>query len=144
MIALDRKDAYLHIPIIPHHRKFLRFALRDQRGILRVYQWAVLPFRLATAPRVFTKILAPITAHLHLRNMSVYPYIDDIFDAQISRDSVILTRDASVRLHLQLGFVINLAKSSLIPSQVMTHLGAWIDTLNGRVSPSLDTVQDIN
>ncbi len=144
MISLDLKDAYQHVPIIPLHRKFLRFALRDQQGILRVYQWAVLPFGLATAPRVFTKILAPIAAHLHLRSMSRYPYIDDIFHAQISRDSVILTRDASVRLHLQLGFVINLAKSSLIPSQVMTHLGAWIDTLNGRVRPSQNKVQEIN
>ena len=144
MISLDLKDAYLHVPIIPPHRKFLRFALRDHQGILRVYQWAVLPFGLATAPRVFTKILAPIAAHLHLRGMSMYPYIDDIFHAQISKESVILTRDASVRLHLQLGFVINLAKSSLIPSQVMTHLGAWIDTLNGLVRPSQNKIQEIS
>ncbi len=109
MISLGLKDAYLHVPIIPQDRKFLRFALRDHQGILRVYQWGILPFGLATAPRVFTKLLAPIAARLHLRNMSMYPYIDDIFHAQISRDSVILTRDASVRLHLQLGFVINLA-----------------------------------
>ncbi len=54
MISLDLNDAYLHIPIIPQHRKFLRFALRDHQGILRVYQWGVLPFGLATAPRVFT------------------------------------------------------------------------------------------
>ncbi len=41
---------------------------------------------------------------------------------------VILTQDSSVGF--QLGFVFNLANSSLIPSQVMTHLGAWIDILN--------------
>ena len=74
----------------------------------------------------------------------MYPYIDDIFNAQISRDSVILSRDASVCLHLQLGYVINLAKSSLIPSEEMTHLGAWVDTLNCLVKPSLDKVQEIN
>ncbi len=144
MISLDLNDAYLHIPIIPQHRKFLRFALRDHQGILRVYQWGVLPFGLATAPKVFTKPLALIATRLHLRNMSMYPYINDLFHAQISRDSVILTRDASVRLHLQLGFVVNLAKSTLIPSQVMRHLGAWIDTLNGLVRPSLEKVQEIN
>ncbi len=144
MISLDLKEAYLYVSIIPQHRKFLRFALKDQHGILCVYQWRMLPFGLATAPRVFTELLAPIAAHLHLRNMSMYPYIDDIFHAQISRESVIMTQDTSVHLHLQLGFVINLAKSSLIPSQVMTHLGAWIDTLNGLVRPSLDKVQEIN
>ena len=41
------------------------------------------------------------------------------------------TRDASIRLHLQLSFIINLAKSSLVPSQVMIHLGADIDTFAG-------------
>ena len=143
MISLDLKDAYLHVPIILQHRKFLRFALRDHQGILRIYQWGVLPFGLATAPRVFTKLLAPIAAHLHLRNKSMYPYMDDIFHAHISRDSVILTQDASERLYLQPGFVINLAKSSLIPSQVMTWLGAWIDTFNGLVRPSLEKVQEI-
>ena len=144
MISLNLKDTYLHVQIHPRHRKYLRFVLRDQQGILRLYQWGVHPFGLATAPRAFTKLLAPIAACLHLRNMSIYLYIDGIFHAQISRDTVILTRDASIRLHLQLGFVINLAKSSLIPSQVMTHLSAWIDTLNGLVKLSLHKVQKIN
>ncbi len=106
--------------------------------ILCIYQRGVLLFSLATAPRVFTKLLAPIAARLHLRNMSMYPHID-IFNAQISRDWIILTQDASVCPYLQLRFTVNLAKSSLIPSQVMTHLGAGIDTLNGLVKPSLDT-----
>ncbi len=65
----------------------------------------------------------------------MYPYMDNIFHAQISRDSLFVTRDASVHLHLELGFVIDLAKSSLIPSQVMTYLGAWIYTLNSLVRP---------
>ena len=147
MISLDMKDAYHSTA-----QEVSEIRVRDKQGILRVYQWGVLSFGLATAPRVFTKLLTPIAAHLHLRNMSMCPYTEDIFHVQISRDSVILTRDASVRLHFQLGFVINLrlhfqlgfvinlAKSSLFPSQLMTHLGAWIDTLNGLA----DKVQEIN
>ena len=57
MISLDLKDAYVHVPIFPSHRKFLRFALTDRQGSLHVYQWKVLPFGLATAPRLFTKLL---------------------------------------------------------------------------------------
>ena len=53
MISLALKDTYLHVPIIPQHRKFLRFALRGQQGILRIYQYGVLLFGLATAPRVY-------------------------------------------------------------------------------------------
>ncbi|XDV44776.1 hypothetical protein PO909_013016 [Leuciscus waleckii] len=48
-IAVDLKDAYFHIQIAPHHRRFLRFAFE---GV--AYQFKLLPFGLDLAPRVFT------------------------------------------------------------------------------------------
>ncbi len=50
--SLDLKDAYFHIQIAPHHRRFLRFAFE---GV--AYQYAVLPFGLSLAPRTFTKCM---------------------------------------------------------------------------------------
>ncbi len=44
--SLDLKDAYFHIQIAPHHRRFLRFAFE---GV--AYQYTVLPFGLSLAPR---------------------------------------------------------------------------------------------
>ncbi len=41
MVSLDLKDAYLHVPIVPSHRRFLRFVLKDSRGVLHIYQWVV-------------------------------------------------------------------------------------------------------
>ncbi len=38
MISLDLQDAYLHVSIVPRHRRFLRFSLRDQQGSLCIYQ----------------------------------------------------------------------------------------------------------
>ncbi|KAL0165753.1 hypothetical protein M9458_037597, partial [Cirrhinus mrigala] len=49
-LSLDLKDAYFHIQIAPHHRRFLRFAFE---GV--AYQYTVLPFGLSLAPRTFTK-----------------------------------------------------------------------------------------
>ena len=43
--SIDLSDAYLHIPIHPHSRKYLRFCHRSQ-----VFQFTSLPFGLATAP----------------------------------------------------------------------------------------------
>ena len=43
--SIDLSDAYLHIPIHPNSRKYLRFCYRSQ-----VFQFTSLPFRLATAP----------------------------------------------------------------------------------------------
>ncbi len=50
--SLDLKDAYFHIQIAPHHRRFLRFAFK---GV--AYQYTVLPFGLSLAPRTFTKCI---------------------------------------------------------------------------------------
>ncbi len=73
-----------------------------------------------------------------------YYYIVDIFYVQASPSLVERTRDTIVRLHLQMGFVINLAKSSLVPSRIRIHLGAPIDTFVGIVSPTPDKVRGIS
>ena len=44
--SIDLSDAYLHIPIHPNSRKYLRFCYKAQ-----VFQFTSLPFGLATAPR---------------------------------------------------------------------------------------------
>ncbi len=105
MVSLDLKDTYLHVPIHPSHWWFLRFALRSPAGKLIVYQWKVLPFGLATAPRFFTKLLASLAAHLHLQGCLMYPYIDDIFHAQASINQTSRTHDLSLLCHFKLGFV---------------------------------------
>ena len=46
--SIDLSDAYLHIPIHPNSRKYLRFCYKAQ-----VFQFTSLPFGLATAPQVF-------------------------------------------------------------------------------------------
>ena len=51
--SIDLSDAYLHIPMHPNSRKYLRF--RSQ-----VFQFTSLPFGLATAPQVFTMIIKEV------------------------------------------------------------------------------------
>ena len=53
--SIDLQDAYLHVPIVKHHRQFLRFVWHNVP-----YQWRVLPFGLPTAPRVFRSLTKPI------------------------------------------------------------------------------------
>ncbi len=49
-VTIDLKDAYFHIQVVQRHRRFLRFAFGG-----KAYQYKVLPFGLALAPRTFTK-----------------------------------------------------------------------------------------
>nr|XP_056700805.1 zinc finger protein with KRAB and SCAN domains 7-like [Euleptes europaea] len=50
MAAVDLKEAYLHIPIHPLHRRFLCFAYAQEH-----FQFKALPFGLSSVPRVFSK-----------------------------------------------------------------------------------------
>ena len=65
--ALDLKDAYLHIPIFPPHRKFLRFCIENQH-----FQFKAMPFGLATAPRVFTKVMAAVGGYLRMKGSTYF------------------------------------------------------------------------
>ncbi len=80
LVSVDLKDAYLHVPIHPEFRHYLRFAFREE-GKLRVFQWMVLPFGLHSSPRVFTKILVPVVQHVHSHGHKLSPYIDDLIGA---------------------------------------------------------------
>ena len=55
VLSIDLSDAYLHIPIHPNSRKYLRFCHKSQ-----VFQFTSLPFGLATAPQVFTMIVKEV------------------------------------------------------------------------------------
>jgi len=71
--SIDLKDAYVHIPIIPKHRKFLRFSFQ---GIS--YQYNSLPFGYSLAPRTFSKCVETALEPLHRGGMRVLFYLDDL------------------------------------------------------------------
>ncbi|XP_071090762.1 uncharacterized protein [Haliotis cracherodii] len=118
LISLDIQDAYLHVPIHPNDRRFPRFFFNGT-----LYQWAVLPFGISTAPWLFTRITRPVAAYLHLRNINFDPYIDDCL--LNNRDSTLLLRhrDFTLRLFNQLGWIVNQTKSELTPSFRLQFIG---------------------
>ena len=63
--SIDLQDAYLHVPILKHHCQFLCFFWYNVP-----YQWRVLPFGLATAPRVFTSLTKPDFVPLPLQRFA--------------------------------------------------------------------------
>ena len=71
-MSLDLKDAYLQVPMHPESRKFLRFMVGG-----KVYQFKVLCFGLSTAPQVFTRVMAPVSAILHRTGVRLRHYLDD-------------------------------------------------------------------
>ena len=117
MISLDLQDAYLQVPIHPESRRYLRFTMG---GV--PYQFRVLCFGLTTAPQVFTRLMAPISAILHHYGIRILRYLDDLLILAESRTTCIQERDRLLHLCEELGLQVNHRKSSLVPSQDMTYL----------------------
>ena len=58
--SIDLKEAYLQVPVHPDSHRFLRFVSQGN-----VYQFSALCFGLSTAPQVFSRVMAPVSAILH-------------------------------------------------------------------------------
>ena len=138
MVSLDLKDAYLQIPMHPESRKFLRFVAGG-----KVYQFKVLCFGLSTAPQVFTRVMAPISAFLHRTGIRLRRYLDDWLIQASSREQVLLALETVLQLWKSLGIVVNWEKSQPIPTQRMVYLGVLLDSISFRASPALKKVEKL-
>jgi len=134
--SIDLRDAYLHIPIHVSHHKWLRFKIGGQ-----AYTFRCLPFGLSTAPRVFTRVVATVAAFLRRQGISVHVYLDDWLITAPSRQLAIQHTHFVIQTVEKLGFIVNLDKSNLKPTQCPDYLGARIDLVQGRVRPSPERVE---
>ncbi len=84
------KDTYFHIQVVQRHRKFLRFAFGGKG-----YQYKVLPFWLALAPRMFTKCMDAALAPMRLQGIQILNYLDNWLFLGSSREQVIQSQGLS-------------------------------------------------
>ena len=85
---IDLSDTYLHIPIHPNSRKYLRFYHRSQ-----VFQFTSLLFRLATAPQVFTILVMEVKLMALARSIRLHQYLDDwLIRAQSQEEAPVNTQ----------------------------------------------------
>ena len=133
MASIDLKEAYLQVPVHPASRHVLRFMFRGT-----VYQFKALCFGLSTAPQVFTRVMAPVSAILHSLGIRMRRYLDDWLVQSSSRESLHEDLQTVLQLCRELGIVFYPQKSNLIPSQVVQYLGVVIDSTSFRASPSVE------
>ena len=135
MASIDLREAYLQVPVLPESRRFLRFVAHG-----RAYQFTALCFGLSTAPQVFTRVMAPVSAILHSLGIRMRRYLDDWLVQASSREDFL--RDLGVVLSLchELGIVVNPEKSNFSPSQVVQYLGVIIDARTFMASPLPDRI----
>ena len=127
--SIDLQDAYLHVPIVKHHHHFLCFVWRNVP-----YQWKVLPFGLATTPRVFTSLTKLILFLCHHKGLHIVIYLDDILVLVCSNQAGKWACLFLCSLLVCLGLHINFSKSDFHLSQSFTFLGLCWDTVHMSIS----------
>ena len=84
-------------------------SLRDRRKDIPVQGL----FGLTTAPQVFTRIMAPVSATLHKYGVRMLRYLDDWLILASSEIACLESRDRLLTICTELGTQVNLSKSSL-------------------------------
>lgn len=129
LATIDLKDAFFLIPINPSDRKYLRFQFQhDHSTEVTTYQFSGMPFGLSSAPRVFTKVMREVIAHLRYRGYQSVFYLDDILCIGDSYDQCVDNVNATLKLLNCLGFTVNYGKSNTQPRQVCKFLGFNFNT----------------
>ena len=128
LASIDLKDAYLHVAMAESAWKFLRFLIGDQH-----LQFTVTPFGLSPAPLLFTRVVRVLICWLRMRGVHLYAYLDDILIVGSSPEAVLHSLRLTVQVFVKAGFVINITKSDLEPSQDLVYIGGRFRTNLGRV-----------
>ena len=101
MASIDLREAYLQVPVHPESRPFLRFVSNGH-----VYQFKALCFGLSTAPQVFTRVMAPVSAIIHSMSIRMHRYLDVWLVQSSSRESLLRDLRVVLSLCLELGIVL--------------------------------------
>ena len=76
-VSMNLKSFYYHLMIYPPHRTFLGIAADLPDGSRRFYQYNVLPFGLAPAAAIMTRLVKPIISYLASLGIRMSIYLDD-------------------------------------------------------------------
>ena len=137
-VSVDLSDAYYCIAMHILSMPFLTFVFL---GIY--YQFTCLPQGLTSAPRIFTKVMRVVLSYLRGRGVRIAAWIDDFF---LAASSLALCKEQAfltVRTFEELGFLPNIDKSHLVPTQRLCHLGLVWDSLAFTVSVPSDKISAV-
>ena len=130
MFTFDLKSGYHHVDIHKDSQTYLGFSWGEGAN-RKFYMFCVLPFGLASACYVFTKLLRPLVKRWRSLGLHIILYIDDGICASISEVKSIEDREIIMSDLEKAGFVLNFPKSHLEPHQIAEWLGFIIDLCAG-------------
>ena len=112
---------------------FLRFAVSPIET-----EFLGLPFILSSAPQIVTMVLREVAQYVHCHGIKFHFHLNDWLICH--RDPAILVKHLKFvfGLAIHLGWLVNLKKLDLVPSQQFIYLGLDFDMQLALVLPSLE------
>lgn len=118
LFSFDLKSGYHHIDIADVHEKYLGFCWDRQ-----FYVFTVLPFGLATACYIFTKVVRPLVRYWRSRGLRILVYLDDGLCAVTGEQAAVQASQLVKSTIEKAGFVAHPKKSVWEPTQRLVWLG---------------------
>ena len=99
-VFIDLTNAYLHVPIHPVSRKYLRFIFE-----LQVFQFTALLLGMSLSLWIFTQLMNVIAAHLLLRAIPLFLYLDNWLIRGLIHSRLISHTKYTLQMVQNLGFI---------------------------------------
>ena len=138
MASIDLTDVYFHVPIHQKFQKYLCFHVQGQ-----AYQFRALPFGIATAPLEFTRVVKEVKFIALLQGVRIHQYLDDWLVRAKDPDSCARDVQKLINLVEKLGWIVNLKKSELKPTQNLEFLGYRFNLQEGLVYPNQKKLDEL-
>jgi ribonuclease HI len=129
----DLKSGYHHVDVNEEFWTYLGFEWEGQ-----FYVFTQLPFGLAPACWAFTKVTRELLTKWRSEGMRNSGYLDDAIHAAQSAATLIAMRARVLSDFERAGFIVNIAKCALKPSQCVAYLGALVNTADGTITVPIE------
>nr|CAH7739587.1 unnamed protein product [Callosobruchus chinensis] len=102
-----------------------------------------MPFGLCIAPFVFTKLLKPVNFKLRSLGFESVNYLDDYFLLGRSEEECLRNVVETVKILVELGFIVNFSESNLLPRKQCIFLGFKWNSSDLTVRPTEDKIKKV-
>ena len=142
MFKFDLKSGYHHVSIYKSHWKYLGFCWNAGDGP-KYYVFTVMPFGLATACYVFTKLVRPLVRYWRGQGLRTVVYLDDGIFAVDGNEAAFRASEAVKEDLRKAGFVAHAEKSQWEPTRKLIWLGFELDLEEGKIKVPRDKLTRI-
>ena len=146
MFGFDLKAGYHHVDIVPRHRPYLGFSFTDYKGKQHYFMFLVMPFGLAPAGIVFTKLLRVLIKIWRTNAIKIVVFFDDGMASAFSYQEAV-QHSAIVKQDLLLaGYIPNVDKCHWQRATTYAWLGFLYDLVRGYIyaqQPKIESLKSL-